>query len=148
MPQRSDPLVLLLDEVHELQAADPPGGSGPGLRGGLDGQEAEEAGGQGDGYSGGPRSHAGIIGLTLETKGRAVPRSKSKRSRYHPPPKPKPKPSPGWLGPSILIILLLALAVLVFNYAWLGPRGESSNLYLWGGLGLIALGFGAATQLR
>ena len=77
-----------------------------------------------------------------------MPRSKSKRSRYQPPPKPKPKPSPRWLGPSILVVLLLALTLLVFNYAWLGPRGQSSNLYLWGGLGLIALGFGAATQWR
>jgi hypothetical protein len=77
-----------------------------------------------------------------------VPKSKSKRSRYQPPPKPKPKPSPRWLGPSILIILLLGVAVIVLNYLGLVPGGSANNLYLWVGLGLIAVGFAAATQWR
>jgi hypothetical protein len=76
-----------------------------------------------------------------------VPRSKSKRSRYQPPPKPKPRPSPRWLGPSILIILLLGVAVIVLNYLGIVPGG-TKDLYLWVGLGLIAVGFAAATQWR
>ena len=76
-----------------------------------------------------------------------MPRSKSKRSRYQPPPKPKPRPSPRWLGPSILIILLLGVAVIVLNYLGIVPGG-TKDLYLWVGLGLIAVGFAAATQWR
>ena len=76
-----------------------------------------------------------------------MPRSKSKRSRYQPPPKPKPSPSPRWLGPSILVVLLLGVAVIVFNYLGLVPGG-TKDLFLWAGLGLIALGFAAATQWR
>lgn len=77
-----------------------------------------------------------------------MPRSKSKRSRYQPPPKPKPKPSPRWLGPSILAVLFLGVVVIVLNYLGLVPGGIANNLYLWVGLGLIALGFAAATQWR
>ena len=76
-----------------------------------------------------------------------MPKSKSKRSRYQPPPRPKPKPSPRWLGPSILVILLLGVGVIVFNYLGIVPGG-SQDLFLWVGLGLIALGFAAATQWR
>lgn len=76
-----------------------------------------------------------------------MPRSKSKRRRYQPPPKPKPKPSPRWFGPVILAILLIGVLVIVLNYLNLVPGG-TRNMYLWVGLGLIALGFGAATQLR
>ena len=76
-----------------------------------------------------------------------MPRSKSKRRRYQPPPRPRPKPSPRGLGPTILIILFVGLLVIVLNYLGLMPGG-TRNLYLWVGLGLIALGFGAATQLR
>jgi Cell division protein CrgA len=79
-----------------------------------------------------------------------VPRSKSKRRRYQAPPKKKPKPSPRWLGITILTILLAGVAVIVLNY--LGVEqilpGAPRNLYLWSGLGAIALGFGMATQWR
>jgi hypothetical protein len=79
-----------------------------------------------------------------------VPKSKSKRRRYQPPPKKNPKPSPRWLGITILAILLAGVGVIVVNY--LGVEqilpGAPRNLYLWTGLGAIALGFGLATQWR
>jgi hypothetical protein len=79
-----------------------------------------------------------------------MPRSKSKRRRYQAPPKKKPKPSPGWLGPMILTVLILGLAVIVLNYLGIEQLlpGAPRNLYLWSGLGAIAVGFGLATQWR
>lgn len=76
-----------------------------------------------------------------------MPRSKSKRNRYQPPPKPKPKASPRWLGPLILTLLFAGVIAIVLNYLGLLP-GSPRNLYLWVGLGLIAVGFGTATQWR
>ncbi|HEV3475114.1 MAG TPA: cell division protein CrgA [Actinomycetota bacterium] len=79
-----------------------------------------------------------------------MPRSKSKRSRYQPPPKPKPKPSPRWFGITVLAILFLGVAVIVLNYLGVSEvlPGSPRNLYLWSGLGAIAVGFGLATQWR
>jgi hypothetical protein len=79
-----------------------------------------------------------------------VPKSKSKRRTYQPPPTKKPKPSPTWLGATILVILLLGVAVIVLNYLGIEQvlPGAPRNLYLWTGLGAIALGFGLATQWR
>lgn len=79
-----------------------------------------------------------------------MPRSKSKRRRYQPPPKKKPKPSPTWLGVTILTVLIGGLAVIVLNYLGIEQvlPGAPRNLYLWSGLGAIALGFGLATQWR
>jgi hypothetical protein len=78
----------------------------------------------------------------------AMPRSKSKRVRYQPPPKKKPKPSPPWLGPTILAILFAGVIVIVLNYLGVVLPGAPRNLYLWTGLGAIAVGFGLATQWR
>lgn len=75
-----------------------------------------------------------------------MPKSRSKRRRYQAPPKPRPKPSPRWLGPAILVVLFGGVIVIVLNY--LGFLLETSNFYLFLGLGLIALGFVAATRLR
>jgi len=79
-----------------------------------------------------------------------MPKSKGKRRRYQPPPKPKPKPSPRWFGAAILTILFGGVAVIVLNYLGLKQvlPGSPQNLYLWIGLGSIAVGFGAATQWR
>lgn len=79
-----------------------------------------------------------------------MPRSKSKRRSYQPPPKKKPKASPRWLGITILTILLAGVAVIVVNYLGIEQilPGAPRNLYLWSGLGAIALGFGLATQWR
>jgi hypothetical protein len=79
-----------------------------------------------------------------------MPKSKSKRSRYQPPPKKKPKPSPRWFGILILSILGAGVLVIVLNYLSLDVilPGAPRNLYLWSGLGAIAVGFGLATQWR
>ena len=77
-----------------------------------------------------------------------MPKSKSKRRRYQPPPQKKPKPSPRWLGPLILAVLLGGVLVIILNYLGVVLPGAPRNLYLWSGLGGIALGFGLATQWR
>jgi Cell division protein CrgA len=77
-----------------------------------------------------------------------MPKSKSKRSRYQPPPRKKPKPSPRWYGWIILALLFGGAAIIVFNYLNLLPGPAAENVYLFVGLGLIALGFLGATQWR
>lgn len=79
-----------------------------------------------------------------------MPKSKSKRSSYQAPPKKKPKPSPTWLGATILTVLVAGVAVIVLNYLGIEELlpGAPRNLYLWSGLGAIAVGFGLATQWR
>jgi hypothetical protein len=87
-----------------------------------------------------------IFGPSSEER---VPKSKSKRNTYQPPPKKKPKPSPRWFGIMVLTILGLGVATIILNYLSLIPwEPQPTNLYLWAGLGLIALGFGLATQWR
>jgi LPXTG-motif cell wall-anchored protein len=79
-----------------------------------------------------------------------VPRSKSKRSRYTPPPKKKAKPSPKWFGVLILAVMGLGVALIVGNYMGLipGTGGQAGQVYLFAGLGSIAVGFILATRWR
>jgi hypothetical protein len=79
-----------------------------------------------------------------------MPVSKSKRRRYQAPPKNKAKPSPKWFGALILVTFGLGVAMIVLNYLGVlpGTHGNASNLYLFGGLGVIALGFMLSTQWR
>ena len=80
-----------------------------------------------------------------------MPKSKGKRRRYQAPPKKKPKPSPKWYGPLILFFMGAGVLVIVLNYLGLMPHpiGQGAqNIWLWVGLGSIALGFIGATQLR
>ena len=79
-----------------------------------------------------------------------MPVSKSKRRRYQPPPRKKPKPSPRWFGALILAVMFAGVIIIVLNYLGLipGTNDQASNLYLFVGLGLIALGFLGATQWR
>lgn len=73
-------------------------------------------------------------------------RQKEKRRPYVPAPqKKKRKPSPRWFGWLVLGVMALGVILIVGNYM----RGENAQqLFLWLGLGLIAAGFGLATQLR
>jgi len=77
-----------------------------------------------------------------------MPRSKSKRRRYQPPPRKKHKPSPKWFGILILTTFGLGVAMIVLNYLGVipGTHGVANNLYLFGGLGLIAVGFLLTTR--
>jgi hypothetical protein len=79
-----------------------------------------------------------------------MPRSKAKRRRYQPPPRKKPKPSPKWYGVVILGLMFAGVIIIVVNYLGLipGTGGVASNVYLFVGLGSIALGFMAATRWR
>ncbi|HEX9121931.1 MAG TPA: cell division protein CrgA [Actinomycetota bacterium] len=84
---------------------------------------------------------------------RSKGRQKQRQSRrpYVPTPqKKKPKESPRWFGISILVVMGIGVLMIVLNYIGLMPftGGTASNLWLWVGLGLIALGFGGATQWR
>jgi hypothetical protein len=74
-----------------------------------------------------------------------MPRSKSKRRRYIPPPKKKHRPSPVWFGAIILATFAAGVLLIVLNYLGLVPGGTKS-LYLFVGLGAIALGFVLATR--
>jgi LPXTG-motif cell wall-anchored protein len=46
----------------------------------------------------------------------------------------------------ILAFFLAGIVVIIFNYVGLMPGGQASNWYLLLGLGLIVLGFIAATR--
>ena len=46
------------------------------------------------------------------------------------------------------MILFSGVIVIVLNYLGVALPGAPRNLYLWSGLGAIALGFGLATQWR
>jgi hypothetical protein len=79
-----------------------------------------------------------------------VPKSKSKRNRYIPPPPKKRKPSPRWFGWLILAVMGVGVLTIVANYMGLipGTNGTASQIYLFAGLGAIALGFLLSTQWR
>jgi hypothetical protein len=47
----------------------------------------------------------------------------------------------------VLGVMAVGVAMIVLNYMNLVPGG-TNQLWLWSGLGLIALGFGAATRWR
>ncbi len=75
-------------------------------------------------------------------------RQKQTRRPYvPPPPKKKRKASPRWYGWLVLAVFVIGVVLIVLNYMGAVP-GDTSPLWLWIGLGFIALGFGLSTQLR
>jgi hypothetical protein len=73
-------------------------------------------------------------------------RTKKKGGRYQlePARKKKPKRMPRWYAPLVLGIMLVGVVVIVWNYM----GGNTQNMFLWIGLGLIALGFIGTTNIR
>jgi hypothetical protein len=78
------------------------------------------------------------------------PRRASERYRLDPDRKQRPKPSPRWYGPLILSIMGIGVVMIVANYMGVLPGTSTAprNAYLFGGLGLIALGFLGTTRWR
>jgi hypothetical protein len=73
-------------------------------------------------------------------------RSRSKKTRarryqLEPQRKQRSKASPRWYGPMLLTVMGLGVLVIVLNYIGIVLPGAPHNGWLWGGLGVIALGF-------
>jgi hypothetical protein len=73
-------------------------------------------------------------------------RTKKKGGRYQlePARKKKAKRMPRWYAPLVLGVMVAGVVVIVWNYM----GGNTSNAFLWIGLGLIALGFIGTTNIR
>jgi hypothetical protein len=80
-----------------------------------------------------------------------MPESKSRtrrsgRYQLEPQKKQRARVSPKWYGPVVLIVMGIGVAMIVLNYMQLlpgtsGVGQQANNWYLFGGLGLILLGF-------
>lgn len=79
-----------------------------------------------------------------ESRGR--PKQRSRRRPYVPSaPVKKRRSSPAWYGYLTLGFMAVGVAIIVWNYM----RGDNADSWiLFVGLGLIAVGFGLATQWR
>ncbi|HEX6230756.1 MAG TPA: cell division protein CrgA [Actinomycetota bacterium] len=81
-----------------------------------------------------------------------MPKSRGRQKRSSrpyaaPQTKKRPKASPRWYGFLVLGLMALGVAIIVLNYMDVVPGGTQQH-WLWIGLGIIAAGFGAATQWR
>lgn len=72
---------------------------------------------------------------------RSRPRRRSQRYQLEPQRRRPKQASPRWYGPSLLVVMALGVLVIVLNYIGIVLPGAPSNGWLWGGLGLIGLGF-------
>ena len=81
------------------------------------------------------------------TSGRVTPKQSG---RYTPPIPREYRHSPAWVPVLMLTFLILGMIIIISNYlpgAGILP-GDSNNLYLLLGLGLITVGFITATKYR
>jgi uncharacterized membrane protein len=79
-----------------------------------------------------------------ESRGRQKQRQRRRPYAPHPQPKRR-KASPRWFGVLVLGLMAIGVGVIVWNY--MRPEG-AQNVFLFSGLGVIALGFALATQWR
>lgn len=77
-----------------------------------------------------------------------MPKSRSKRRQYQPPPKPNPDPSPRWVPVLFFTFIGVGVTVIILRYVLSTVPFFDRDLFLWGGLLLIAGAFGVATQWR
>lgn len=65
----------------------------------------------------------------------------SQRYQLEPQRKQRSKASPRWYGPMLLAVMAIGVAIIVLNYIGIVLPGAPNNAWLWGGLGVIGLGF-------
>jgi ABC-type Fe3+ transport system permease subunit len=68
-------------------------------------------------------------------------KTRSRRYQLEPQRKKRSTSSPRWYGPMLIGLMALGVAVIVLNYMGILLPGATNNGWLWGGLGIIALGF-------
>jgi FtsH-binding integral membrane protein len=81
-----------------------------------------------------------------------MPKSRQRQRRTSrpyatPPTRKRKKASPRWYGYLVLGLIVVGIAVIVLNYMNFLP-GEYQPHWLWVGLGIVSVGFIAATNWR
>lgn len=74
-----------------------------------------------------------------ESRGRQ--RRSSQRYQLEPQKRKKSSSSPRWYGPMLLTLMGVGVLLIVLNYMGAVLPGAPNNGWLWGGLGVIAVGF-------
>ena len=75
-----------------------------------------------------------------KSKGRQKRKNTGSRYNLTPARKKRHKGSPRWYGPAILTVMGIGVVMIVLNYMGIMPGG-TKPMWLFSGLGLIALGF-------
>lgn len=87
--------------------------------------------------SGGPHLRAATISAMPKSKGRRKPKRQQPQA---PPPPKQEKTSPTWYVALMFSLMAIGGVVIILNYIGLLPGG-TDNLWLFGGLGAIGVGF-------
>jgi hypothetical protein len=68
-------------------------------------------------------------------------KTRTKRYQLEPQRKKPTTASPRWYGPMLLVVMAVGVAIIVLNYIGILLPGATNSGWLWGGLGVIGLGF-------